>query len=70
MNQGIIIVILFDIDYDLDIHKEVSQRFRFRVFLKTSVAVFEMLITRVCGMTHSISARRWVGDGFDARPKP
>ena len=26
-------------------------------------------ITRVCGITHSVSARRWEGYGFDARPK-
>ena len=28
-----------------------------------------MAITRVCGITHSVSARRWEGDGFDAWPK-
>ncbi len=27
-------------------------------------------MTRVRGITHSVSARRWEGDGFDARPKP
>ena len=27
-------------------------------------------ITRVRGITRSVSARRWEGDGFDARPKP
>ena len=27
-------------------------------------------LTRVRGITHSVSARRWEGGGFDTRPKP
>ena len=27
-------------------------------------------LTRVLGITHNISARRWEGDRFDARPEP
>ena len=26
--------------------------------------------TRVRGITRSVSARRWEGEGFDAQPKP
>ncbi len=26
--------------------------------------------TRVCGITYSVSARRWEGNGFVVRPKP
>ena len=34
--------------------------------------ILYLLITHNCirGITHSISARRWEGDRFDARPKP
>ncbi len=32
--------------------------------------VVHILSTRVRGITRSVSARRWEGDKFDARPKP
>ena len=35
-----------------------------------SIPYKSIISTRVRGITHSISARRWEGDGFDAQPKP
>ena len=45
------------------------------VFIQTLVSYFiadykYIMITRVCGITGSASVRRWVGYGFNSRPKP